>query len=391
MSTPRNYGDYQLKIYRDGLSGERPRLPMRMEDLEAAARAILPPESYWYVAGGAGEATMRANREAFERYPILPRMLTDVSQRDMQIDLFGHHYPTPLLLAPIGVQSIICPEAELAVAQAARQLGVPQILSTVSSHPLETVAETLGDSPRWFQLYWPRSDSLAISLIKRAEAAGYQAIVVTLDTKMMAWRERDLSNAFLPFIKGQGLANYITDPGFRDGLEAAPEEDMLPAIRRWSQEFTDPSKTWKDLETLREATDLPILLKGVMHPEDARQAVAHGADGLIVSNHGGRQVDGALASLDALPMVRAAVGDDLPVLFDSGIRSGSDVLKAKALGADAVLLGRPYIWGLALAGSQGVAEVVQRLLADLDLSMALAGSSCFRDVGRELLHLPGQS
>ncbi|MHB0775780.1 lactate 2-monooxygenase [Halomonas sp. WWR20] len=391
MSTLRHYGDYQLQIYRNGLRGERPRLPMRMEELEAAARAILPPESYWYVAGGAGEATMRANREAFERYPILPRMLTDVSQRDLSVELFGHHYRTPLLLAPIGVQSIICPEAELAVAQAARQLDVPQILSTVSSHPLEKIAEVLGDTPRWFQLYWPRSDSLAISMIQRAEAAGYQAIVVTLDTKMMAWRERDLTSAFLPFLKGQGLANYITDPVFRDGLEAAPEDDMFPSIRRWSQEFTDPSKTWKDLEILRNATDLPILLKGIMHPEDARQAVAHGADGIVVSNHGGRQVDGALAALDALPMVRDAVGDDLPVLFDSGIRSGSDILKAKALGADAVLLGRPYIWGLALAGSQGVAEVVQRLLADLDLSMALAGSPCFRDVGRELLSLPAQS
>ncbi|WP_087721025.1 alpha-hydroxy-acid oxidizing protein [Salinicola salarius] len=385
MSTPRHYGDFQLEIYRNGLKGERPRLPMRMVDLEAAARAILPPESYWYVAGGAGEATMRANRDAFARYPILPRMLTDVSRRDLQTDLFGHRYSTPLLLAPIGVQSIICTEAELAVSRAARELGVPQILSTVSAHPLEQVAEALGDSPRWFQLYWPRSDALAISMIQRAEAAGYQAIVVTLDTKMMAWRERDLTNSFLPFIRGQGLANYITDPVFRDGLEATPEADMLPAIRRWSQEFAAPGKTWRDLEALRSATKLPILLKGIMHPEDARQAVAHGADGLIVSNHGGRQVDGALAALDALPMVRAAVGDALPVLFDSGIRSGSDILKAKALGANAVLLGRPYIWGLALAGSQGVVEVVQRLLADLDLSMALAGCACFREVSHDLL------
>ncbi|RFA31128.1 alpha-hydroxy-acid oxidizing enzyme [Alkalilimnicola ehrlichii] len=387
MTKPAHYGDYQLRIYRNGLKGERPRLPMRIEDMEAAARAVLPDESYWYVAGGAGESTMRANREAFERYQILPRMMTDVSTRDVSIRLLGRDYPTPLLMAPIGVQSIIRPDAELAVARAAARLGVPMILSTVAAHSLEAVAEAMGDAPRWFQLYWPKSDALAESLVKRAEANGYQAIVVTLDTKMMAWRERDLANAFLPFLKGEGLANYTSDPVFRAGLEATPEEDMWPSIRRWGEEFADPSKTWQDLAKLRQATSLPILLKGVLSPTDAALAKEHGVDGLIVSNHGGRQVDGSIAALDALAPVRAAVGEHLPVLFDSGIRSGADILKAKALGADAVLLGRPYIWGLALAGEEGVHEVLRRILADLDLSMALAGSDRFDAIDSDLLAL----
>jgi lactate 2-monooxygenase len=385
----KHHGDYQLGIYQAGLKGERPLLPMRFEDLESAARATLTPESYWYVAGGAGEATIRANREAFARYPIVPRMLTDVSSRDLGVEFFGHRYPTPVLLAPIGVQGIIHDEAELAVGRAAADCEVPLIASTVSSFSMEAVAEAMGDAPRWFQLYWPRSDALAASFLHRAEAAGYQAIVVTLDTRMLGWRERDLAGAFLPFLRGQGLANYTSDPIFREGLEALPEEDPGPSIRRWAEIFADPARTWADLGRLRESTRLPILLKGILHPEDARLAIDHGADGIVVSNHGGRQVDGGIAAIDALPGVMAAVGPRVPVLFDSGIRSGADILKARALGADAVLLGRPYIWGLALGGQLGVAEVIRRLLADLDLSMALAGSSRFSDIGPDLLATDG--
>lgn len=380
-----HYGDHQLQIYQAGLKGLRPRMPLRMEDLEQAAREVLSKESYWYVAGGAGEVTMDANRAAFDRFRIHPRMLTDVSERDLSVTLFERTLPSPLLLAPIGVQSIIRPEAELATARAAASLGVPAILSTVSAHSLEDVAEAMGNAPRWFQLYWPRSPELAESLVQRAERAGYEAIVVTLDTKMMAWRARDLQNAFLPFLNGQGLANYTSDPWFRDGLARPPEEDMWPAIRRWGEEFADPSKTWKDLATLREATNLPILVKGILHPDDARLALEHGVDGIIVSNHGGRQVDGSIAALDALPDVATMVNGRVPVLFDSGIRNGADVLKAKALGADAVLLGRPYIWGLALDGEEGVREVIRRLLADTDLTMALAGKARFADVDRNLL------
>ncbi|WP_290649670.1 alpha-hydroxy-acid oxidizing protein [Aquisalimonas sp.] len=384
MAQP-HYGDHQLKIYQGGLKGARPRLPVRMEDLEHAAHQVLSKESYWYVAGGAGEVTMRANRSAFDRYRIHPRMLTDVSERDPSVTLFERTLPSPLLLAPIGVQSIIRPEAELATARAAASLQVPTILSTVSAHSMESVAEAVGDAPRWFQLYWPRSTELATSFVQRAEQAGYEAVVVTLDTKMMAWRARDLQNAFLPFLNGQGLANYTSDPWFRDGLARPPEEDIRPSVKRWAEEFAAPFKTWKDLATLREATNLPILVKGVLHPEDARLALEHGVNGIIVSNHGGRQIDGSIAAIDALPSVATMVDARVPVLFDSGIRTGSDVLKAKALGADAVLLGRPYIWGLALDGEEGVREVIKRLLADVDLTMALAGKARFAEIDRGLL------
>lgn len=375
MSEIAHFGDHQLGIYQAGLGDVLPDLPMRLADLEQKAASMLPPEAYWYVAGGAGEATMRANREAFDHFRLVPRMLTDVSRRDLSTTVLGERFSVPVMLAPIGVQGIIRPEAELATATGAARVGVPMILSTVSSKPMEAVAEALGDTPRWFQLYWPKDDNVTRSFLRRAEAAGYTAIVVTLDTKMLAWRERDLERAYLPFLRGEGLSNYITDPAFCDGLEAPPDEDMWPSIRRWGGMFSAPAKTWSDLAQLREWTSLPIVLKGVLHPEDALRAVEAGVDGIVVSNHGGRQVDGSIAALDALPDVVEAVNGRMSILFDSGIRSGTDVLKAVALGADAVLLGRPYIWGLATAGADGVAEVLRRLLADIDLSLALSGVS----------------
>lgn len=375
MSGITHYGDHQLGIYQAGLGGVLPEMPVRLDDLQRVAEEKLPPEAYWYVAGGAGEVTMRENRLAFDRFRLVPRMLTDVSRRDLGTTVLGQHLPVPVMLAPIGVQGIIRPEAELATAAGAAEVGVPMILSTVSSKPMEEVAQVLGDTPGWFQLYWPNDDQVARSFVQRAEAAGYSAIVVTLDTKMLAWRERDLERAYLPFLRGEGISNYTTDPVFRQGLEAAPEEDMWPSIRRWGGMFSAPAKTWSDLAQLREWTDLPIVLKGILHPEDALRAVNEGIDGIVVSNHGGRQVDGSIAALDALPDVVEAVDGRMSVLFDSGIRSGSDVLKAMALGADAVLLGRPYIWGLAAAGADGVAEVLRRLLADVDLSLALTGAN----------------
>lgn len=385
MSDVTHFGDFQRGIYSAGLKGVLPELPMRLAELERLAAEKLPPEAYWYVAGGAGEATMRANLEAFDRFRLVPRMLTDVSQRDLSTTVLGQRVPVPLLLAPIGVQGIVHPEAELATAAGAAEIGVPMILSTVSSKPMEAVAAALTETPRWFQLYWPTDDGVTRSFLQRAEAAGYSAIVVTLDTKMLAWRERDLERAYLPFLRGEGLANYITDPVFREGLEAAPEEDMWPAVRRWGGMFSAPGKTWEDLAQLREWTKLPIVLKGILHPEDAQRAVAAGMDGIIVSNHGGRQVDGSIAALDALPAVVDAIDGRISVLFDSGIRCGADVLKAVALGADAVLLGRPYIWGLATAGAAGVAEVLRRLLADIDLSLALSGLSSLEQLNRSLL------
>lgn len=384
---PTHYGDHQFGIYLGGVHGQRPDLPLRIEDLETRARQTLPPEAYWYVAGGAGETTMSANLAAFDRYPLVPRMLTDVSRRNLSVEVLGERFPHPLMLAPIGVQGIIHEEAEIEVARAARQMSTPQILSTVSSYTMEDVARTLGDSPRWFQLYWPDHTELTRSFLKRAEMAGYSAVVVTLDTKMLAWRERDLEQAYLPFLEGKGLANYFTDPVFRGMLDQPPEEDPWAAIRLWSSLFPATGRTWEDLEDLCKQTTLPIIVKGILHPDDALHAVQAGVDGLIVSNHGGRQVNGAIAALDALPGVVDAVADRADVLFDSGIRRGSDVLKAMALGAKAILLGRPYIWGLACHGSEGVAEVVRRLLADVDLTLGLTGYDCLEQLSRKSLRV----
>ncbi len=368
------FADFQNEIYARGLAGETPKLPLSYSQLEERAREVLSAEAFGYVAGGAGaERTMHANLQAFERWKIVPRMLRDVSVRELGTSLLGTAMPAPVLLAPVGVQSIVHPEGELAASRAAAALGVPFIASTAASHTIEEVAEAMGEARRWYQLYWPRDRDLAQSFLDRAGAAGYGAVVVTLDTWMLGWRPRDLGQAYLPFLKGQGVANYFSDPVFRAGLERTPEQDPGPAIGQWAYQFANPSVTWADLAWLREQTGLPLVLKGILHADDARRALEEGVDALIVSNHGGRQVDGSIGALDALPGIRAAVGGELPVLFDSGIRTGADVFKALALGADAVCLGRPYVWGLAVDGQKGVEQVLRRLLAELDLTLALSG------------------
>ena len=293
-----------------------------------------------------------------------------------------------MVLAPVGVLGIVHDEGERAVARAAADAGVAMCLSTASSHTLEDVASDLGETPKWFQLYWPKDDDLTRSLLSRAEQAGYSAVVVTLDTWLLGWRPRDLERAYLPFLQGLGIANYLSDPHFRSTLEKPPEEDLQAAVLQFVANFSDPSNTWERLSFLQECTDLPILLKGVLHPDDARRARDAGVQGLVVSNHGGRQVDGAVASLDALPRVVEAVGDELDVLLDSGVRSGSDAVKALALGAKAVLLGRPYVWGLGAGGEAGVLQVLRGFLADLDLAMALSGHPSPADLGPDSLVRP---
>jgi lactate 2-monooxygenase len=386
LQEPQPFANFQYEIYFRGLAGETPALPTSVAELEARARERLSPEAFGYVAGGAGaELTMRANLEAFERWRIVPRMLRDVSERDLATNVLGTPLPAPVLLAPIGVQSIVHPDAELAVGRAAAAHGLPAILSTAASNTLEDVAATMGQASRWYQLYWPKERELAASFVARAAAAGYGAIVVTLDTWLLGWRPRDLQNGYLPFLKGEGVANYFSDPVFRAALERPPEEDPGPAIGHWAYQFANPSVSWADLAWLREQTDLPIVLKGIIHADDARQALDAGVDGVIVSNHGGRQVDGALGALDALPGVRDAAGEQFPVLFDSGIRTGADVFKALALGADAVCLGRPYMWGLALAGQAGVEQVLRCLLAEFDLTLALSGHTEIAQLERSAL------
>jgi lactate 2-monooxygenase len=370
-SAPANF---QFEIYAGGLAAETPKLPVSVAELEERAREVMSAEAFGYVAGGAGaERTMKANLQAFEHWQIVPRMLRNVSVRDLSTSVLGTAMPAPVMLAPVGVQSIVHPEAELAVGRAAAAQGIPVILSTAASHTMEQVADAMGEASRWYQLYWPRDRDLAASFVERAAGAGYGAIVVTLDTWLLGWRPRDLQHAYLPFLKGEGVANYFSDPVFRAALEKTPEEDPGPAIGHWAYQFANPTVTWEDLAWLREQTSLPIVLKGIVHAEDARRAVAEGVDGLVVSNHGGRQVDGAIGALDTLPLIREAVGNELAVLFDSGIRTGSDVFKALALGADAVCLGRPFVWGLALDGRAGVEQVLRCLLAEFDLTLALSG------------------
>jgi L-lactate dehydrogenase (cytochrome) len=257
----------------------------------------------------------------------------------------------------------------------------------VSSRPIEEVAQAVAGAPRWFQLYWGKDHELTASLLQRAEKSGYSALDITLDTAMLGWRERDLQHPYLPFLLGDGLANYFTDPVFCSRLPQPPSADLAAAIRLWGTLFSNTALTWTDLNWLRRQTKLPIVLKGILHPDDARLALDHGADAIIVSNHGGRQVDGAIAALDALPAVAAAIQQKIPILFDGGIRYGADAIKALALGARAVLLARLYVWGLAIAGEQGVRDVVQNFLADLDLTMGLSGLRSVRELDASILTL----
>jgi lactate 2-monooxygenase len=374
MSEAIPFANYQYEVYLRGMTGQRPVRSFDWRKLERDAMNLLRRGPRGYIEGGAGLGeTMRANREAFDRWRLRPRMLRDVSERSLARTVLGTELKAPVLLAPIGVQTLAHPEGELAVARGAAQVGVPLVASSAASHTIEEIAGELDGQARWYQLYWPRDRELARSFVERAERAGYSAIVVTLDTWLLGWRPADLSEAFLPFLWGEGNRNYLEDPVFRGLLAASPEEDIQAAIGQWAWQFANPSVTWEDLAFLRECTELPIVLKGIVHPDDAKLAVEHGVEGVLVSNHGGRQVDGAIGALDALPEVVKAVDGRCEVLFDSGIRSGADALKALALGASAVLLGRPYIWGLALGGAEGVAEVLRSFLADLDLAMALSG------------------
>ena len=383
----RDWSAFQFEIYLNGMNGTVPRLPTDLTRLEEMAAQRLGPGPVGYVAGSAGSGrTERANRAALDRWAIVPRMLRDVRERNMGVELFGRSLPAPVALAPVGVLSIMHPDAEPAAARAAAALGLPFTLSSASSTTMEQVAEAMGDdAERWFQLYWPKDREVCKSFLRRAKAAGYRVLVVTLDTWLLAWRPRDLDQAYLPFLHGIGTANYFSDPAFGAGLAKPVEQDPQAAVLHWAQMFADPGKTWEDLAFLREHWDGPIVLKGILHPDDARRAADAGMDGVVVSNHGGRQVNGSIGAADALPGVVDAVGDRLTVLFDSGIRTGDDVFKALALGARGVLLGRPYAYGLGLDGEAGVTHVLRSLLAELDLTMALSGHTRPGELTREAL------
>jgi lactate 2-monooxygenase len=365
------------------IAQQPPDWPVAAEDWERAAEAKLDPGAFGYIAGGAGaESTMRANLDAFQGWRIRPRMLAGNVERDISVDVLGMHSPAPFFLAPVGVLSIANEEAEVGVGKASASSGVPMLLSSAATHSIEEVAAT--GAPRWFQLYWVNDREICASFVRRAEAAGYGAIVVTLDTLSLGWRPRDLRQAYLPFIKGEGCGQYFSDPVFLSRLDKTPEEDLLTAAATMLATFPNLGLTWDDLDWLRGQTKLPILVKGVLTAEDAALALQHGVDGVIVSNHGGRQVDGAVAALDALVEVRDALPEAV-VLMDGGIRCAADVLKAMALGADAVLLGRPYAYALAVGGQRGVEELIQNLMAEIDLNLALAGGHSIRDLDRSWL------
>ncbi len=382
MTSPQGaFGDYQLEIYGAGLHGVVPTFPMAFAELEARAEQALPPSVLSYVAGGAGgEHTQRANVSAFRQWGLIPRMFVGATQRDLSVELFGMRLPTPILMAPIGVIGLCAQDGhgDLATAEAAARTGVPMIASTLSVDPLEDVAAQFGGTPGFFQLYTPTDRDLAASLVSRAEAAGYRGIVVTLDTWLTGWRPRDLAASNFPQLRGHCLANYVTDPVFRSLLGKDPADDLATAVGTWARLFGNPL-TWDDLPWLRSLTTLPLLVKGICHPDDARRAKDGGVDGIYCSNHGGRQADGGLPALDCLPAVVEAAGG-LPVLFDSGIRSGADVIKALALGATAVAVGRPYAYGLAIGGTDGIVHVLRSILAEADLIMAVDGYPTLADL-----------
>jgi lactate 2-monooxygenase len=414
--------EWMRQIYTNGFKGKTLSVPASFNELEKAAKENMSKEGFAYVAGGAGsEQTMANNRKALDEVRILPRMLKDVSQRDLSTELLGQQLPAPVLLAPIGVLDLAVKEGDLHLARAAAELGLPMIFSNQASLPMEACAREMGDSPRWFQLYWSKSDELVQSFLQRAENCGCSALVVTLDTTMLGWRPRDLNLGYLPFLHAKGLGQYLSDPVFQQLVEERMDKGDLPpsggvtlqailslvrlsskypggsfwqkfkskkglyGVRTFTDTYTRPSLNWEDIKRLRKWNRLPIILKGILHPDDARQAIDLGVDGIIVSNHGGRQVDGSIAAFEALPGVAEVVGDQLPILMDSGIRSGADVFKALAMGASAVCIGRPYVYALALGGEAGVKALLQHFLSELELTMGLTGCSKVQEINKEMI------
>ena len=415
MASTQESLNWQKEIYLNGFAGKKLSVNIDFNSLETHAKQVMTPHAFAYIAGGAGnESTVNNNRRAFEKYFIVPRMLQDVGERDTSIELFEKKYNTPFLLSPVGVLDLVHPEADVAVAKAAADAGVPYIFSNQASRPMEDCAFAMGSSPRFFQLYWSKSNDLVTSFLQRAEKCRCSGIVVTLDTTMLGWRTRDLDLAYLPFLEGRGIAQYTSDPVFQKMLD---EHDDTPevkreiswqtimglikmvnnypgsgffgklksgrpikAVRKFVATYSNPRTTWDDLKFLRSQTKLPIILKGILHPDDAKKAVDFGMDGIIVSNHGGRQVDGAIPTFEALPDIVNSVNNKIPVILDSGIRGGADAFKALALGAKAVCIGRPYVYGLAIAGRQGVFEVIRNFQTDFELTMGLAGCKNIQEI-----------
>lgn len=393
-STIRTPFFYENTIYTTGLHDERPPITVNSLEWEKLAKDRLPADSFGYIWGSAGtRETDDNNRAAFKKWGIVPSRLVPGGFPSLKTKLFGDVYEYPIALAPIGVQKIFHRDGEFAVSKAARTEGVTYILSTAASSSIEDVAASNGSgSSRWFQLYWPLNEHKDIteSLLRRAKASGYKVLVVTLDTYILGWRPSDLDNGYNPFLRSDniGVELGFSDPVFRKHFHAkfgkTIEEDMSRAAAEWTHTvFPGCSHGWDDIKHLQEHWDGPIVLKGIQSVADAKRAAQYGVQGIVVSNHGGRQQDGGVGSLDVLPEIVDAVGNDLEVMFDSGVRCGADIVKALALGAKMVLVGRPYAYGLAIAGEKGVQHVLKSLLADLQLTLHLSG---IQDVSKENLN-----
>ncbi|MCB0669011.1 MAG: alpha-hydroxy-acid oxidizing protein [Saprospiraceae bacterium] len=412
--------DLQKEIFLGGLRGQRPVIPSEVSALRKLAERKLSAPSFDYLDGSAGRHhTNLNNQQAFHHWQILPTMLNDVSVRNIGTNLFGAKFSSPFFLCPIGVLELAHPQADLAVARACESTGVPLMISSQASTPIENIAGQMPTTPTFFQLYWSKSEELVASFLSRAERSGCLAIVVTLDTTLLGWRTKDLDHAYLPFLYGRGLAQYISDPVFQRLVRQEPPRaepppkttltlirslwrmasnfpgstlqnfrtrSTLAAIRKFIEIYMNPALEWHDLNRLREMTNLPLILKGIQHPDDARKAIDAGVDGVVISNHGGRQIDGAVSSLNALTLCKEVVGDQIPMLFDSGVRSGSDAYKALALGAQMVGIGRPYAYALAVAGELGVRALMENFQAELELTMALSGCKNLTEIDKSKLH-----
>lgn len=401
--------DTLREVYIRGLAGRKSTIPFALEELERLAAVRLPKKAFDYIKTGSGRHRgVMNNRDGFDSFCIRPSMARGMDEIEMSANVLGTNLPIPFLFAPIGVLGMVHPHGDLEMANASRNNGVPMIISNQASYSIESIAHALGKSQRWFQLYFSKSYELVESLISRAENSGYQAIVLTLDTAILGWRTLDLDNAFLPFLYGKGIANYTSDPVFLNMLRAMPKGGLtnrsfnlsmissvleiyrqfpgglranigsdipLRAVRKFIEIYSKTDLSWEDISWLRQKTKLPVILKGILRPEDAMKALDYGIDGIVVSNHGGRQIDQVISSVDALCAIKKVVPEEYPLILDSGVRTGTDVLISLALGAKAVLLGRPYVYALGIAGAAGVNAYVQQIAAEFEIVMRLCGIS----------------
>ncbi|MBK9107996.1 MAG: alpha-hydroxy-acid oxidizing protein [Saprospiraceae bacterium] len=403
----------QRQIYLDAIFGKKSSIPQNYNSLEQLCRQSLPEKYFNYIFTGAGDnCGVKNNQEAFKKYEILPRWCRGLKDPDLSIHLCGYKLDFPILFAPIGVLELAHRHADAELARASCGTRIPMIVSSQSSISLEHCANIIRDVPWWFQLYFSQSKELTQSFVRRAEDAGASAIVLTLDTVMLGWRNLDLETAYLPFLEGKGIANYTSDPYFLACLEneiisneskgkpsllhilklfnsfpgnildKLRSKNPIKAVQLFTRSYSRPELNWDDIKWLRAQTNLPIFLKGILHAADAIKTVDTGCNGVIVSNHGGRQINNNAASLDCLADIRKNVDENFPVILDSGIRSGTDIFIALALGANAVSIGRPYVYAMHLAGHKGVEELMANYISELKILMSLTGCANIEEISR---------